>query len=139
MRIEVKHIDELQKASKEIVATCKHIPIWLFHGEMGAGKTTLITAICKTLGVTDSISSPTYSIVNEYVADQKKIFHFDCYRIQHPDEALDIGIYEYLDSGQFCFIEWSEKISELIDHTVVSVYISRQENSTTRIIDLKLP
>ena len=96
----------------------------LFNGEMGAGKTTFIKAFSKLLGVNDTMSSPTFSLVNEYQTTQsQKVFHFDVYRIKSEDEALDMGIEEYLYSGNWCFIEWSEKIPNLIpeEHTLITI------------------
>lgn len=93
-------------------ANCK---IWLFNGSMGVGKTTFIKALCKELEVLSLVSSPTFSVVNEYISlDKSIIYHFDFYRINHETEALDLGFDEYLDSGCFCFIEWSSKISSLL-------------------------
>lgn len=95
-----------------------------FEGEMGAGKTTLIKVICKLLGVQDSMSSPTFSIVNEYRdGDGKAIYHFDFYRIEQISEALDIGVDEYFYSGDLCLIEWPERIKELIpeQHLEISI------------------
>ena len=96
----------------------------LFHGEMGVGKTTLIKAIAKVLGVKDATSSPTFSLVNEYqTAKNQKLYHFDVYRLKNEIEAYDMGLDEYLDSGNWCFIEWAEKIPSLIptEHTVVTI------------------
>ena len=96
----------------------------LFNGEMGAGKTTFIKSFSKLLGVNDTMSSPTFSLVNEYQTTQnQKVFHFDVYRIKSEDEALDMGIEEYLYSGNWCFIEWSEKIPNLIpeEHTLITI------------------
>lgn len=89
--------------------------IFVFKGEMGAGKTTFIKAFCKELGIIDDVSSPTFSLVNEYrTADNKSVFHFDFYRINAEQEALDMGIYEYLDTG-ICLIEWGEKIAGILN------------------------
>lgn len=91
---------------------------------MGAGKTTFIKSLSKLLGVNDTMSSPTFSLVNEYQTSQnQKIFHFDVYRIKSEDEALDMGIEEYLYSGNWCFIEWSEKIPNLIpdEHSLITI------------------
>lgn len=96
----------------------------LYNGEMGAGKTTFIKAFSKLLGVNDTMSSPTFSLVNEYQTTQnQKVFHFDVYRIKSEDEALDMGIEEYLYSGNWCFIEWSEKIPNLIpdEHSLITI------------------
>lgn len=100
--------------------------IILFHGEMGAGKTTLIKQLCKNLGVKDATSSPTFSLVNEYQIDKNQyIYHFDCYRLKSEIEALDMGIDEYLYSGNWCFIEWAEKIENLIpeQHSILTIQI----------------
>jgi tRNA threonylcarbamoyladenosine biosynthesis protein TsaE len=96
----------------------------LFNGEMGVGKTTLIKQLCKTLGVQDATSSPTFSLVNEYKTDANKtVYHFDFYRLNKETEALDMGVDDYLYSGNWCFIEWSEKIENLIpeQHTVITI------------------
>ena len=96
----------------------------LFHGEMGVGKTTLIKQLCRNLGVTDATSSPTFSLVNEYetIANQL-VYHFDFYRLNKETEALDMGIDDYLYSGNWCFIEWAERIPNLIpeSHSVITI------------------
>ena len=86
-------------------------------GPMGAGKTTLIAALCKELGVNEPVSSPTFSLVNTYQASTGLIYHFDFYRLEHPDEALDFGLEEYLESGQLCFLEWAEKAAPHLPET----------------------
>jgi len=94
---------------------------------MGAGKTTLIKAVCEALGVKDTISSPTFSIVNEYrAADGKKIYHFDFYRIKSENEAYDMGYEDYFYSGAYCFIEWPEKIASLLPPGAAQVTIALQ-------------
>jgi tRNA threonylcarbamoyladenosine biosynthesis protein TsaE len=97
--------------------------IFLFYGEMGAGKTTLIKAICQYLGVTEPATSPTFSIVNEYEGRDNKIFHFDFYRLKNETEALDMGYEEYFYSGAYCFIEWPEKIPNLLPEHYVRIKI----------------
>src|SRR5690606_3148186 len=107
--------------------------VWLFYGEMGSGKTTLIKALCAQLGVRDGMSSPTFSIVNEYLAaDGRKVYHFDYYRIKSEAEAYDIGSEEYFYSGDMCFIEWPEKIPSLIpaDRAEVHITVDNQDNRT---------
>jgi len=96
----------------------------LFNGEMGVGKTTLIKQLCKTLGVTEATSSPTFSLVNEYLTQNNQtVYHFDFYRLKKETEALDMGVEDYLYSGNWCFIEWSEKIESLIPelHTTITI------------------
>ncbi len=94
-----------------------------FSGEMGVGKTTLIKAMCKVLGVEGSTSSPTFSLVNQYQSPLGSIYHFDCYRLKSETEALDMGIEEYFDSGNWCFIEWPEKIKNLLPENHTSIQI----------------
>lgn len=107
-------IDQLEEVAQKIIAENPKKVI-LFHGEMGVGKTTLIKELCKTLGVSGATSSPTFSLVNEYEAnDNKLVYHFDFYRLNKEEEALDMGVDDYLYSGNWCFIEWAEKIPNLI-------------------------
>ena len=103
-----------------------------FYGEMGAGKTTFTTAVCRALGVRDdAVSSPTFSIVNEYrAADGSPVFHFDFYRIKEAAEALDIGLYDYLDSGERCLMEWPENIEELLPDETLRVRIEVRDDGS---------
>ncbi len=123
----------LDEVAKLIIAKCNHKVI-LFNGEMGTGKTTLIKAICKYLGVQDTVSSPTFSLVNEYEGDNKLIYHFDFYRIEDEDEAYAIGFEEYEYTGDYLFIEWGERIPNLIPLESHQVNISI-ENNGLRSID----
>lgn len=103
----------------------------LFEAEMGTGKTTLIKALCKALKVEDTISSPTFSLVNEYETKTGEIiYHFDFYRLKSEEEALDFGVEDYLYSGNFCFLEWSEKIPNLIPdkHSVIKIKVLENGN-----------
>jgi len=111
-------------------AKCKTL---LFYGEMGAGKTTLIKSILKALGSSDSVSSPTFSLVNEYQSDQGSIFHFDFYRIEDENEALDMGIEDYLNTNSWKLIEWPQKISKLLDNPTQKVEISSLENGSRKL------
>ena len=118
-------LHEIKDVAEKILAQNPK-KVVLFNGEMGAGKTTLIKELCLQLGVLNSISSPTFSLVNEYqTTNNHMIYHFDCYRLKSETEALDFGIEDYLYSGNYCFIEWSEKIPSLLptEHSIISLEI----------------
>ncbi|CAA9203334.1 tRNA threonylcarbamoyladenosine biosynthesis protein TsaE [Flavobacterium bizetiae] len=107
-------LDQIKEVAEQILAQNPK-KIILFNGEMGVGKTTLIKQLCKSLGVQDATSSPTFSLVNEYYTSNNQIvYHFDFYRLNKETEALDMGVDDYLYSGNWCFIEWSEKIASLL-------------------------
>ena len=132
--IELNSLTDLIPVSNQIITLSEHIPVWCFKGELGAGKTTLIKAICDQLGVSDSMSSPTFSIVNEYKSkDGSYIYHFDFYRIKSVSEAHQIGTEEYFYSGNFCFIEWSEKIQEILPPTRMEIVIKLEEENRRKI------
>tara|TARA_R110001592_G_scaffold140281_6_gene361189 strand:+ start:2868 stop:3284 length:417 start_codon:yes stop_codon:yes gene_type:complete len=131
MEFIAKSINDLNHISKQLIEQFGSAKVILFNGEMGSGKTTLIKQICKNLGVTENTSSPTFSIVNEYKTDDNQsIYHFDFYRIEHEQEAMDFGYEDYFYSNAFCFIEWAEKIPNLIpeNHIVVSIKIDEANN-----------
>ena len=116
-------LDQIKEVADKILAQNPK-KIILFNGEMGVGKTTLIKQLCKNIGVEDATSSPTFSLVNEYYTSNNQIiYHFDFYRLNKETEALDMGVDDYLYSGNWCFIEWSEKIASLIpeEHSVVTI------------------
>jgi len=116
-------LDEINAAAEKVIAQNPEKVI-LFNGEMGAGKTTFIKAIAKKLGVNDVTGSPTFSLVNEYQTfDNQIVYHFDVYRIKSEEEAYDMGMDEYLYSGNWCFIEWAEKIPNLVPeaHSIISI------------------
>jgi tRNA threonylcarbamoyladenosine biosynthesis protein TsaE len=103
--------------------------VFALHGDLGAGKTTLIKALCEALGVADATSSPSFAIVNEYrMADQRPVYHFDLYRLRDARELLDIGFEEYLDSGAYCFIEWPELAEELLPQDVLHLTIEAADS-----------
>lgn len=116
-------LEEISAVAKQIIDQ-KPNKVILFHGEMGVGKTTLIKQLCKNLGVLEATSSPTFSLVNEYqTIDNQVVYHFDFYRLKQEMEALDMGVDDYLYSGNWCFIEWAEKIPNLIpeEHSVLTI------------------
>ena len=114
MNLPVKSINELKTAANQLTEFAGAEKIFLFYGDMGAGKTTFIKSLCEQLGVNETVTSPTFSIVNEYQSKGIKIYHFDFYRLKNQNEALDMGYEEYFYSGNYCFIEWPEKISDLL-------------------------
>ena len=120
----VKNINDLDEVSSKILEHNNKYKKFAFFGDMGVGKTTLIKSLLKKLGVNDNVTSPTFSIVNEYFSEKLgSIFHFDFYRIKNEKEAYDIGIDEYLSSDNYCFIEWPNKINGFIDDNFINVYI----------------
>lgn len=120
--IHVPALADLPRAAAELISFAGNEKIWLFEGEMAAGKTTFIKAICTLKGVTDAVSSPTYSLVNEYETTAKeRLYHFDFYRINHEQEALEMGVLDYFDSGNLCLIEWPSKIKSLLPDTYLLV------------------
>jgi len=123
LQINLSSIAQLPSAASEIISFAGENRIFLFYGEMGAGKTTLIKSVCELLGVTEPITSPTFSIVNEYNGRGRKVYHFDFYRLKNQSEALDIGYEEYFFSGSYCFIEWPEMIPDLLPEHYISVKI----------------
>lgn len=124
----------LSKVVKVLMEQAGDKKIWCFYGEMGAGKTTLIKEICRKLGVLDVMSSPTFSIVNEYLDDTgEPIYHFDFYRLKEENEALDIGIEDYFYSDHFCLIEWPEKIPNLIPEVHLKININLVDEKTRSI------
>ena|SRR5690606_9284847 len=126
-------LSDLSQAAKYILENCRYKTL-LFYGEMGVGKTTLIKELAKQLGHTDWVSSPTFSLVNEYENTAGKLYHFDFYRINDQEEALSIGVEEYLYSGEWCFIEWPEKILNLLPKESHKIIISKNDNDSRNII-----
>ena len=141
MEKRVESVEMLKNVAEELLNYAQKRRIFLLVGDLGAGKTTLVKQIAEALGCIDEVSSPTYSIVNEYVlglkpAFQGKLYHLDLYRLQSLEEALDIGIEQYLDSGDFCFIEWPDVIRPLLADDVVEIKMEIIENSTRKILFL---
>lgn len=126
---------DLPRAAKVFLAHTGGARIIAFYGAMGAGKTTLITAICRELGVEDVVNSPTFTIVNEYRdRNGEPVYHFDFYRINRLSEALDIGLYEYFDSGALCLVEWPEMIEELLPDDTLKVQIQVEDAQTRTLL-----
>lgn len=124
MELEINSIEDLHRVAETFLAATSDNRIFAFYGVMGAGKTSFIKALCEVMGVSDVVTSPTFAIVNEYVAPRYgSIYHFDFYRINKIEEAYDLGYEEYFYSGQYCFIEWPEKIESLLPENSLPVSI----------------
>ncbi len=130
-QIQIPSVEALSQAAREFLAAMDQATVFAFRGEMGAGKTTFIKAICEALGVEDVINSPSFSIVNEYRSSSGElIYHFDCYRLKRVDEALDFGFEDYMESGSLCFIEWPDIVANLLPSDVVWVDIKVNEDGS---------
>lgn len=128
--------DDLPLVAADLLKTHPTARIFAIFGKMGAGKTTFIKALCAFLGVTETVNSPTFALVNQYITPMgENIFHFDFYRIKKIEEVLDIGYEDYFYSGSFCFIEWPEKIEELLPPDAVKVVITENEENGNRIFN----
>ena len=133
-------LSSLPSVARDFIASLGDRHIFAFYGKMGAGKTTFITAICRELGVTEPVTSPTFAIVNEYQSADDgplhgaPIYHFDFYRIRRQEEAYDIGFDDYLDSGALCLIEWPELIEDLLPADTVYVHIEEDPDTHERTI-----
>lgn len=133
--LEIQSLDTINQTAQKFIEQIGDRTIFAFNGKMGAGKTTFIKSICETLGVKETVNSPTFAIVNEYeAADGRIIYHFDCYRINNIQEALDMGAEEYLYSGNLCFIEWSENIAPILPDSLVNVDIEEWENGKRNVV-----
>jgi tRNA threonylcarbamoyladenosine biosynthesis protein TsaE len=136
MEIKINSLDSIYEGAREFVKSMGNNTVFAFYGKMGAGKTTFIKAICKTLGVTeDIITSPTFAIVNEYRTDNcELIYHFDFYRIKKLEEVYDMGYEDYFYSGAICFIEWPELIQELLPSDTIKVTITEQTDGSRLLV-----
>jgi tRNA threonylcarbamoyladenosine biosynthesis protein TsaE len=135
MKIEF-NLNEIKEVAQKVIDSNPE-KIILFNGEMGAGKTTFIKSLCQNLGVENPTSSPTFSLVNEYqITSNQLVYHFDMYRLKNQNEALDMGIDEYLYSGNWCFIEWAENIPDLIpeNHSIITISVL---NDGKRLLEMK--
>jgi len=126
-------LSEIETVAKNLLPYLTNKVI-LVNGDMGAGKTTMIKALCKALNSPDVVSSPTFSLINEYrTAKDEPLYHFDCYRIENEEEAYDFGAEEYLHSGHLCFLEWSENIASLLPEKCSSLMIEKIDTNTRKI------
>lgn len=135
--IKIESLANIEVAAKEFVAHMGDDTVFAFYGEMGAGKTTFINALCRVLGVEDDVTnSPSFSIVNEYRSDTtaELIYHFDLYRLENAEEAFDIGIEDYFDSGALCLLEWPERIEEILPFDTVKVSLVVNDDETRQIV-----
>lgn len=127
---------ELPELARDILRHAGERRIFLLTGDLGAGKTTLTQAFCTELGVTEPATSPTYAIVNEYAGRTGPIYHLDLYRLRDVDEARQIGVESYLDSGKYCFIEWPELIDPLLPEDFVEIKLERTGETTRKVVFL---
>ena len=123
LNLQISSLIELPAAAKQLIDFAANQRIFLFYGDMGAGKTTFIKSLCEALGVTEAVTSPTFSIVNEYRGADATVYHFDFYRLKSQSEAFDMGYEEYFYSNAYCFIEWPEKIADLLPEHYLKVNI----------------
>ena len=131
-------LDQLPGIARQLLQHAGGQKIWLLEGEMGAGKTTLIKALCAELGVQDTVNSPTFSIVHEYATlSGVSVYHFDFYRLQHEEEALELDCLSYFGSGHYCLIEWPTKIPNLIPAAYCRISLAAQPDSS-RLLRMKL-
>ena len=133
--MKIENLDSIHQTAKEFIAAMGEHKVFLFYGSMGAGKTTFIRAICEELGVKESVNSPTFAIINEYKSGNgDPIFHFDFYRINKEEEAFDFGYEDYFYSGNLCFVEWPEKIINLLPDDAVKVSIQELADGSREVI-----
>ena len=127
--IHIKDLSDLSRAAEQFLKEIGDNKLVAFYAPMGSGKTTFTTALCSALGVTDPVCSPTFTIVNEYLTESgETICHFDFYRINRLSEALDLGLYDYLDSGNLCLMEWPENIEDLLPEETLRVSIKVEDD-----------
>ena len=134
--LEIPSLGEINEVARQFIRNMGESTVFAFYGKMGAGKTTFIKAICEELGISEGVNSPTFAIVNEYRSDStgELVYHFDFYRINKIEEVYDLGYEDYFYSGVLCFMEWSEKIEELLPPETVVVTIEEVENSVRKVV-----
>ena len=135
MEIKIEKLDNIREAAKQFIANIGDSTVFAFYGNMGAGKTTFVKAVCEELGVDDVITSPTFSIVNEYRSEQtgELIYHIDFYRVKKIEEVYDMGFEDYFYSGALCFIEWPELCEEVLPDDTVKVSINEEPDGSRTI------
>ena len=140
LELKIASLDTIEQTAEQFVDAMGDFSVFAFYGEMGAGKTTFINAICRVLGVEEVTKSPSFSIINEYRSETtaELIYHFDCYRLEDEREAEDIGVEDYFESGAICLIEWPERIDNLLPDHTVRVDLNEEEDGT-RSISLTFP
>ena len=134
LKLQISSLSNLPNAAEQLISFAGEQRIFLFYGEMGAGKTTLIKILCEQLGVDSAVTSPTFSIVNEYAGSGSTIYHFDFYRLKSQSEAFDMGYEEYFYSGAYCFVEWPEKIADLLPEHYLKIDVKVTGESSREII-----
>ena len=134
MELMVKNLADLPRVAQNIAEYAGDRRIWLFSGEIGAGKTTLIQQICQYYGIIEKVTSPTYSLINQYNLDPGILYHLDLYRLNSLDEAIDIGIEDLLYGESYCLIEWPELIAPLLPEEVLKIKLEIVEDSKRKII-----
>ncbi len=128
-------LDNINAVAKEFISHVTNVKIVAVNGDMGAGKTTFIQAVCRQMGVTDQMSSPTYSIIQQYkTANNLTINHIDVYRLKNEEEAVQAGVEDVINSGDFCFIEWPEKIAKILPLHFISIFIESADHNKRRIV-----
>lgn len=124
MKLTLPSLEQIEQAARKFLELIGDHRVLAFYGSMGAGKTTFIKAVCHQLGVKETVASPTFAIVNEYLAgDGEAVYHFDFYRIKNEEEAIDFGCEDYFYSGRYCFIEWPERILSLLPEETLEINI----------------
>lgn len=135
----IYNLDNIEDEARKFIKQLKTFTVVSFHGNLGAGKTTFIKALCIELGVEENISSPTFSIINQYkTRENKLIFHIDLYRLKDEEEAINAGVEESIYSSDLCFIEWPERINSILPADTVNVFIDTIDASTRKLF-VKLP
>lgn len=140
LQFTIPSIDQIDAVAQEFLAQTSPYKVFAFYAPMGCGKTTFITALCRVLGITEVVNSPTFAIVNRYSIPQHQdaVYHMDCYRLEKVDEAINLGFDDYFSSGDRCFVEWPEVIESLLPEDTLKVFIKENEDHS-RSISCELP